>query len=209
MVVSTFNYTEKALKFTIFWWYSGITAKRCDFLPTCSQMNRICQKMKKMKLQYFYIFMYVWWLLKLLWCFFVESLKKRTVISELARIINKKSTILTKTAACSHHCTHWHEHYYWGIGIPTYATGSTIQARAITPPSWGSAPRWLQAMTNRSQRDTFCKKKMKVMKLQYFTFLCIFDGFLNLFFCGVFCGNLTEPHRHARTGKCYQQKAKF
>ena len=32
------------------------------------------------------------------------------------------------------------QRHHWGIGIPGYTFGSSIQAQAIPPPSWGSAP---------------------------------------------------------------------
>ena len=51
----------------------------------------------------------------------------------------QKSLNFNKTAACSHHCPLWHEHNHWGIGVPGYSFGSTIKARAIPPPSHGSA----------------------------------------------------------------------
>ena len=46
----------------------------------------------------------------------------------------------------------WHKHRYWGIGIPGYTFGYVIQAWAIPPPSWGSAPRWLQVANRISKR---------------------------------------------------------
>ena len=52
-------------------------------------------------------------------------------------IIKVLSTTTTKNKAAA--CALWHEHRHWGIGIPEYTFGSTIQARAIPPPSWGSA----------------------------------------------------------------------
>ena len=65
--------------------------------------------------------------------FFVKSLPKV--------IDNKNSTILTKrppvatTVPSGTHCHHW------GIGIPGYTFGSSIQARAIPPPSGALLPR--------------------------------------------------------------------
>ena len=48
------------------------------------------------------------------------------------------------------------------------------------------------------QRANF-HKKMKMMNLQYFCILCIFDGFLN--FWGVFCGQHKQqkPHNFNKT----------
>ena len=100
------------------------------------------------RLQYFFIFMYIWWLLKFLVVFFMESLPNlcchaRTfqLVSQqsLASIINKKPHNFNKTVACSHHCSLCNEHRYWGIGIPGYTFGSTIHAWTIPPPSWCSA----------------------------------------------------------------------
>ena len=62
----------------------------------------------------------------------------------LASINNKNPKILTKkTAACSHHCSLRHPAPSLGHWYTGYTFGSSIQALAIPPPSWGSAPRWL------------------------------------------------------------------
>ena len=52
----------------------------------------------------------------------------------------KSTTNFNKTAFCSHDCLLLHEHRHWGIGMLGYTFRSAIQARAIPPPSWGSAP---------------------------------------------------------------------
>ena len=67
-----------------------------------------------MKPQYFCIFMHIWWFIKCL---------------------------VNKSAACTRHCSLWHEHRHWGFVITGYIFVSMIQARAIPSPSWGSAPR--------------------------------------------------------------------
>ena len=46
---------------------------------------------------------------------------------------------------------------------------------------------------------------MKMMNLQCFAFLCLFDGFLN--FWGCFFWKLTKPCRHARTFQLVSQQS--
>ena len=127
-----------------------------------------------MKLQYFCIFMYFWWLLNFLLVFFCGKLTKpcRHVQTfqlasqqSLASIIKKKNKIFNKTAACRcHNCPLWHEHHHWGICIPGYIFRSLIQARTISPPSWGSAPRWLQAVYRVSNGRPPFNSTEKVLK---------------------------------------------
>ena len=110
--------------------------------------------MKMMNLQYFCIFMYIWWLLKCLEMFFYGKLAKpsrhaRTfqLVSQqsLASINNKNPKILTKrppvATSLLRHPAPSLGHWYTG-----YTFGSLIQARAISIPSWGSVTRWLQAI---------------------------------------------------------------
>ena len=87
------------------------------------------KKMKMMNLQYFCIFMYIWWLLKFVG-FFVESLQK---------IFTKRPPVATTVPSGT-------QRHHWGIGIPGYTFESSIQARAIPSSSGGSAPRWLQTV---------------------------------------------------------------
>ena len=115
--------------------------------------------------------MYIWWLLKFLGVFFCGKLTKscrhartfqlviqqslasnnnknpiiltkRPPVATLANNNNKNPTILSTTVPSG---TRRHP---WGIGIPGYTLGSSIQARAISPPSWvvRLLPRWLQAV---------------------------------------------------------------
>ena len=90
-----------------------------------------------MNLQYLCIFMYIWWLLKLLGVFFCGNLTKpcrhaRTfqLVSQqsLARINNKNPD---KTAACSHHCPLRHPapslgHWYTGVYLRIFDPGPSI-----------------------------------------------------------------------------------
>ena len=103
--------------------------------------------MKKMKLQYFCIFINIWYFLKSFMVFFVWKAyqlfchaKTAQLVSwqRLASTINKISNIFTKQF-CSHHWPLRHEDHHRGIGIPGYTFGSV--ARAIPPSSWGSASR--------------------------------------------------------------------
>ena len=71
--------------------------------------------MKMMNLEYFWIVMYIWWLLKL-WVFFVWKAYQHS----LASINNKKPKNFNKTAACSPHCPLRHPapslgHWYTGV----------------------------------------------------------------------------------------------
>ena len=68
-------------------------------------MANFHHKMKMMNLQYFCIFMYIWWLLKFLWVFFlcVESLPNPVAMPELSnssaskawQVLTKKNKIVT------------------------------------------------------------------------------------------------------------------
>ena len=85
----------------------------------------------------FYICMYILWFLKF-WMFFYRALIKTCryattahLISQqcLASISNKSHTFVKKTASCRHHCSLWHEHHHWGIGIPGYMVPSDLRSR--------------------------------------------------------------------------------
>ena len=128
---------------------------RCTGIPAYDvQRANFHKKMKMMNLHNFCIFMYIWWLLKLLGVFFCGKLTKfcrfaRTVqlVSQrsLASINNKNPTILTKRLPVVTTVPSGTQHHHYGIGILGYTFGSSIQARAIPSPSWGSAFRLLQA----------------------------------------------------------------
>ena len=90
----------------------------CASIPAYDvQRANFHKKMKMMNLQYFNIFMYIWWLLKFLGVFLWKAYQ-----------------------TLSPYCPSGTQHHHWGLGIPGYTFGSSIQARAIPPPSWGSAP---------------------------------------------------------------------
>ena len=61
--------------------------------------------------------------------FFVESLS-------LASINNKNPKILTKLPPLATTVPSGTQRHHWGIDIPRYTFGFSIQARAIPPPSW-------------------------------------------------------------------------
>ena len=111
------------------------------------------KKMKIMKSQCFWIFMYFLWLLKFLvfflfeslpsraampnWCFFLfESLPIRTAMPNFptcqparpGKYYQQKPQNKKKMAACSHRCHLCKEHRHLCIGIPGYTFGSVIQA---------------------------------------------------------------------------------
>ena len=97
--------------------------------------------------------MYIWWLLKF-WGVCGKLTKPcrhaRTfqLVSQqsLASINNKNPKILTKWPPVATTVPSGTQRHHWGISIPRYTFGSSIQARAITSPSWGSALQWLQAV---------------------------------------------------------------
>ena len=104
------------------------------------------QKMK-MNLQYFCTFMYIWWLLKF-WGFFCGKLTKPSRLARtfqlvsqqsLSSINNKNPKILTKRPPVATTFPSGTQRHHWGSGILGYTFGSSIQAWAIPPPSWGSA----------------------------------------------------------------------
>ena len=57
----------------------------------------------------------------------------------LASINNTTPNILTKWPPVAITVPSGTQRHHWGIGIPGYTFGSSIQARLIQPPSWGSA----------------------------------------------------------------------
>ena len=123
--------------------------------------------------------MYIWWFVKLL-VVLVERLKcqhARTAQlvrqQRLASIINKKPQI-DQIAAYSHHYSLWQEHGHWGIGIQDI---SSIQAQAIPPPSWGSAPSsdYRQLIEYPKGIPTFNSTENALI----FTFMIIFSDYGN------------------------------
>ena len=59
---------------------------------------------------------------------------------KLTNINNKNPKILTKRPPVAITVPAGTQRHHCAIGIPGYTFGSSIQARAIPPPSWGSAP---------------------------------------------------------------------
>ena len=119
---------------TIYWIYCA------NIFVLSVQRANFHQKMKMMKLQCFCIFMYIWWLLKFLGVFFCGKLTKpchhaRTfqLVSQqsVASINKKKPKILTKRPPVATTVPSGILHHHWGIGIPWYTFGSSIQARTI------------------------------------------------------------------------------
>ena len=126
----------------------------------------------------------------------MDRLPNRVVSQQ--SIINKNPTIFNKTATCSHHCPlrhpapslgHWHIEVYLWISDP----GTSHPTTFLGPGTL--LPRWLQAVY----------RKMKMMKLQYFLYFCIFMYIWWLHNFLVFiCGKLTKPC--GQPAKYYQQK---
>ena len=142
MGAPTFNSTEKFLTFNIYYCILRIRPKKVCYLTKAN----FHQQINMMNLQYFSIFMYIWWLLK-----FVGGCGKLTkscrhartfqLVSQrsLASINNKNSKILTKWPPGATTGPSGTRRHHWGIGVPRYTFGSSIQARAIPQPSWVSA----------------------------------------------------------------------
>ena len=87
----------------------------------------------------------------------------------------KKTKNFNKMAAWSYHCSLWHEHRHWGIGIPGYTFGSTIQAQAIPPPSWGSAS---PVTTGSQQSFQWASQLSTLQKKRLFSqFMIIFSNY--------------------------------
>ena len=61
-------------------------------------------------------------------CFFVASINNKN-----PKILRKRSPVATTVPSGT-------QRHPWGTGIQGYTFGSSIQARAIPSPSWGSAP---------------------------------------------------------------------
>ena len=64
----------------------------------------------------------------------------------LASINNKNLKILTKRPPVATTVPSGTQRHHWGIGIPGYTFGSSIQARAIPPPSWCSPNDYRQSI---------------------------------------------------------------
>ena len=121
---------------------------RCAGIPAYGvQRVNVHQKMKMANLH--------WWLLKFLGVFFLwkayqpcRHARTFQLVSQqrLASINNKNPNILTKRRPVATTVSSGTQHHHWGIGIPGYTFRSSIQARAVSPPSWVSAPRWLHAV---------------------------------------------------------------
>ena len=174
------------------------------------------QEMKMNNLQYVGIFMYIWWLLKCGGCGKLTKPYRHSrtfqVVSQrsLACINNKNSNILTKWPPVATTRPSGTQRHHWSIGVGGYTFGSSIQARAIPPPSWGSAlpvttiesPMGVLIYNSaekalafaiydciRRIRPNRCViwrkltfiKKIKMMNLQYFCILMYICRLLNLF----------------------------
>ena len=83
-----------------------------------------------------------------LWCFlFAEILPNHATVSELpnlsvskvCQVLSTNVTNFNQTTVCSHR-------HHWDIGVQGCTFASLIHARAIPSSSWGSAPRWQQAV---------------------------------------------------------------
>ena len=91
----------------------------------------------------------IWWFLKMCGCFFVESLPNPATMPELSNwstskawqvLSTKKNNILTKRSSVATTISSGINIIIWSL---VYLR--IYEARAIPLPSWGSAPRWLQA----------------------------------------------------------------
>ena len=110
---------------------------RCVGIPAYGvQRANFHQKMKMMNLQYFCIFMYIWWLLKFVGVFFCGKLTKpcrhaRTfqLVSQqsLASINNKNAKFKKKRLPVATTVPSRTQRYHWGIGISGYTFGSSMQ----------------------------------------------------------------------------------
>ena len=149
----------------------------CASIPAYGiQRANFHQKMKLMNLQYFCIFIYIWWLLKFVGVFFVwkayqtcRHARTFQLVSQqsLASINNKTPKILTKRPPVATTVPSGTQRHHWGIGIPGYTFGCSIQTRAIPQPSWGSCPRWLQAVYRVSNGRSYLQLYRKGAYIHY------------------------------------------
>ena len=104
---------------------------------------------------FLHIYVYIDGFLNFWGCFFLwkayQTLSRaRTfqLVSQqsLASINNKNFNILTRRPTVATTFPPGTKRHHWGIGIPGFAFGSSIKARAIPPPFLGSALPWLQAV---------------------------------------------------------------
>ena len=109
----------------------------------------------------------------------------------LASINNKNSNIFTKRSpvATSVRFPSGTQCHHWGIGIPGYTFGSSIQARAIPPPFWSSAspvttdslksPKGVHTFNSTEKAFTFtiydCILRIRHKKVCYLTKVSPFD----------------------------------
>ena len=123
---------------------------RCaNILAYSVQRAKLHQKMKMMNWQYICNFMYIWWLLKFLGVFFLWKAYQTVLPCEnfptgqpakVGKYWQQKPQHFNKTAPVTTTVPSGTPRHHWGIGIPGYIFRFSIQALAILPPSWGSAP---------------------------------------------------------------------
>ena len=109
----------------------------CAGIPASNfQRANFHKNIKIMNLQYFWIFMYNWWLLKFVGMFFVKSLPNLVLMPEFSnwsastawQVLTTKAQNVNKTAACIHHCPLRHpapplRHWYTGVYLRIFDSG--------------------------------------------------------------------------------------
>ena len=173
--------------------------------PTEVKTIDFINKMKLMKLQYFCIFMYIWWLLKFLVVVFFKSLPNCAAMPELSKwSISKAWQVLwaknpqsfNNTAASSHYCTLWDEHRHWALIWTICLCGKLIkpslghwysEVLSNPQPSWGLA----STLTSDYRQSIVCNGRPH-LQLHRQVFVC---------------EKLTKPCHYARSFQLISQQS--
>ena len=128
-----------------------------------------------MNLQYFGIFMYIWWLLKFCGVSFCGNFTKpcrhaRTfqLVSQksLASINNKNPTIFTKRPLVATTVPSGTQRHHWGIGIPGIPSDLRSRPEQSHHLPGALLPQWLQAVCSlqwASQPSTLQKMRLHLL----------------------------------------------
>ena len=127
-----------------------------------------------MKLQYFCIFVFIWWLLKFLVVFFCGKLTKPCCHARTFKLVSQQSLtsiIFNKSAACiHHHCPLWHKHVtgalvYRGIPSDLRTRPEIHHLPGALLPSW-----WLQAVYSLPKGDPTFNYTEKALELTIYDY---------------------------------------
>ena len=103
---------------------------RCAGIPAYDVQRANFHKNWKWWIYNIFLHFYVYLILNF-WVFFCGKLTKPCRHARTFQLVKRPPVATTVPSGTQRH--------HWGIGIPEYTFVYSIQARAIPPPSWGSA----------------------------------------------------------------------